>query len=205
VYNVDQETRSFEKICDEPSLICPMGRFAAFAKDRLVYHAEIRWAPATEETSWFNEGSYFVDAESGKIAWNIIDHERNRKPMPKVNFDNRTIRQLFEARIDPPEVMDADIVRGASVEGSDVSYLPKHIRISLGIDNQIVWTNRDTTTHTVVSDNVYSNRHTGKFESGLIDPNGTYAYTFFDVGKYPYHCTIHPWMTGTVEVMEGFS
>lgn len=205
VYNVDESAKTFEKVCDAPSVMCPMGRFSAFAKDRLVYNAEIRWEPATEVTRYFNEGYYIIDAETGHIVWNIIDYEKNRKPMPNVNFDNKTIRQLFEERLDPPESMQADIVRGASLESSNVSYLPKEIRVTLSIDNSIVWTNRDAVAHTVISDTGYSNYYTGRFESGLVEPNSTFEYTFFENGEYPYHCDLHPWMTGKVEVLENFS
>lgn len=205
VYNVDASTNSFEKICDEPSLICPMGRFAEFAMDRLVYQAEIKWEPATEETHYYNEGYYFIDAESGQIVWNSIEYEKNRKPMPNVNFDNKTIAQLFEERLHPPESMHAGILRGASLESRDISYLPEEIRVTLGVDNRVIWTNRDLVAHTVVSDAGHSNGYTGRFESELIEPGETFEYIFFETGEYPYHCDIHPWMTGRIEVLENFS
>lgn len=204
IYDIDSSTNSFDKICDEPSLTCPMGKFGGAARDRLVYNAEIRWQPPTEEI-WYNEGFYIIDAESGKIVWNSIDYEKNRKPMPNVTYGNRTIRQLFEERLDPPVIMHVDIERGASLATNEVGFLPKDTRVTLGIDNKIQWTNRDLVTRTVVSDNSYSNDYTGRFESELIEPNSSFEYTFFATGRYPYHYDIHPWMTGTVEVLEEFS
>jgi plastocyanin len=204
VYDIDESARSFEKICDEPSVICPMGRFGTFAKDRLVYAAEVRWEPATEELMYFNEGFYIIDAESGKIVWNSIDYEKNRKPIPNVNYDNRTIRQLFEERLNPPEIAHVDIERGASLASNERGYLPKEIRVTLGIDSKVLWTNRDTVMHTVVSDSGYSNPYTGRFESELIELNKAFEYTFFETGEYPYHCDVHPWMIGRVHVVENF-
>lgn len=204
VYNIDEFAGSPEKICDEPSVTCPMGRFGLFAKDRLVYNAEVKWEPATEEI-WFNEGFYIIDAESGQIVWNSIDHERNRKPMPNVSFDNKTIAQLFRERLDPPETAHVSIERGASNEDNEIGYVPKEIRTTLGIDNRIVWTNIDSVAHTVVSDNGYASQYTGKFESEAIAPDDKFEYTFFDVGYYPYHCEIHPHMKGGVEVIENFT
>lgn len=204
VYEVNESAQSFEKICDEPSLVCPMGRFGLFAKDRLVYTAEIRWQPPTKEIL-YNEGYYIIDAEAGEIVWNSIDHEKNRKPTPSVNFDNKTIAQLFRERLSPPETAFVNIERGASNAENDAGYVPKEIRTTLGIDNKIVWMNNDAVAHTVMSDDGYSNNYAGRFESGRIEPNGTFEYTFFGVGLYPYHCDIHPWMKGTIEVLENFS
>ncbi|HEX9887815.1 MAG TPA: cupredoxin family copper-binding protein [Longimicrobiales bacterium] len=62
----------------------------------------------------------------------------------------------------------------------------------------VVWVNRDPLQHTVTSD-------TGAFDSDLIDPGERYVRTFTQVGAYPYHCTPHPFMKGTivVEAMTG--
>ena len=127
--------------------------------------------------------------------------------MPNVNFDNRTIKQLLEERLYPPETVFVDIQRGALLERNDVGYKPENMRATLGIDNRIVWKNNDLVMHTVSSsDNQqYYNEYTYQFESGFIEPNDTYEYTFIEAGEYPYHCDIHPWMRGTVTIMEGFS
>ncbi len=39
-----------------------------------------------------------------------------------------------------------------------------------------------------------------ELSSGNIAPNGTYQHTFSAAGTYPYHCSIHSVMTGTVVV-----
>lgn len=204
VYDINATDNSFEKRCDEPSLTCFGARFGEAAKDRLTYTPEILVTPQPEQFP-SADYHYIVDAETGKIVWNSIDYAMNRKPMPNVNYDNRTVRQLIEAPLNPPETMHVDVVRGASDESNEVGYKPKTIRMTLEIDNKIVWKNNDVVAHTVVSDIIYSNKQTAKFESGLIEPNGTYEFVFPDVGTYQYHCDIHPWMTGTVEVIENFT
>ncbi len=205
MYSIDESTMTYEKACDEPSPICPMGVTHTIAsKDRLVYRAEIMWRPAVSDIP-YTEGYYIIDVESGEIVWNTIDYLKNRKSMPNVTYDNRTIKQLIEDRLDPPETARVDIQIGASLESNEVGYKPENIRVTLGIDNTILWTNTDSVAHTVVSDNGYSNDYTGRFESELIEPNHTFEYTFFKTGEYPYHCDIHPWMTGMVEVLENFS
>jgi plastocyanin len=49
------------------------------------------------------------------------------------------------------------------------------------------------TTHTVTADDV-------SFLSGNLNPGGTFEHTFAAAGTYPYHCSIHPTMRGTITV-----
>jgi plastocyanin len=65
--------------------------------------------------------------------------------------------------------------------------------ITVSVNTTITWTNKDGVAHTVTST-------TGLFDSGGINPNGTYSRQFTTTGSFPYRCTIHPSMTGTVVV-----
>ena len=48
--------------------------------------------------------------------------------------------------------------------------------------------------HTVTADD-------GKtFDSGSIDPNATFSFTFKSAGTFTYHCGFHTYMKGTVVV-----
>jgi plastocyanin len=47
--------------------------------------------------------------------------------------------------------------------------------------------------HTVTADG-------GAFDSGTVSPNTTITMTFATPGTYPFHCQIHPYMTGTLTV-----
>jgi N-acetylglucosamine-6-sulfatase len=38
------------------------------------------------------------------------------------------------------------------------------------------------------------------FDSGSVSPGGSYAFAFIGAGTYPYRCTIHPAMEGTIDV-----
>jgi plastocyanin len=53
--------------------------------------------------------------------------------------------------------------------------------------------NKDDEKHTVTANG-------GLFDSKGISPNHSFSYTFAKPGQYPYHCTIHPNMKGTVVV-----
>ena len=55
----------------------------------------------------------------------------------------------------------------------------------------ITWTNADPIAHTTTSD-------TKQWDSGALSPNATFSTTFSQPGTYPYHCTIHPSMVGTI-------
>ena len=65
--------------------------------------------------------------------------------------------------------------------------------ITIAANTTIKWTNKDGMTHTVTS-------NTGVFNSGNIVVDGIFSFTFTTPGMYPYHCTLHPGMTGTVIV-----
>src|SRR5207247_5382590 len=58
----------------------------------------------------------------------------------------------------------------------------------------VFWTNNGTTAHTATSD-------TGAFDLGPIQPGVCcIGLTYLPFGTYPYHCRIHPQMTGFVIV-----
>jgi plastocyanin len=50
------------------------------------------------------------------------------------------------------------------------------------------------TIHSILADDIVS------FSSGNITPRGTFEHTFATAGTYPYHCSIHPTMRGTITV-----
>ena len=65
--------------------------------------------------------------------------------------------------------------------------------ITVAVNTTIKWTNKDGFTHTVTSNSAL-------FDSGNIPSNGTYSHQFTTTGTFPYHCSIHSSMTGTVIV-----
>lgn len=65
--------------------------------------------------------------------------------------------------------------------------------ITVPVNTTIKWTNKDNTAHTVTST-------TGAFDSGTVGSGSTYSHQFTATGTYPYKCTIHSNMNGTVVV-----
>lgn len=74
-----------------------------------------------------------------------------------------------------------------------MSYQPATVTVIPG--TKITWTNMDVVNHTVTSDDGTS------FSSGTISPSGTYSFTPAVTGSFSYHCSIHPTMKGTVQVV----
>jgi len=74
-----------------------------------------------------------------------------------------------------------------------MSFSPSTKTVLLG--TKLIWKNLDTDMHTVTSDDNTS------FNSGNISPNAVYSFTFNSYGTFPYHCSLHPGMTGTIQVV----
>ena len=72
--------------------------------------------------------------------------------------------------------------------------------ITVKANSTVTWNNKDGVAHTVTSDTP------GLFESGSISSSGgyggggTWSHIFITAGSFPYHCSIHSSMKGTVVV-----
>src|SRR5689334_14720867 len=82
------------------------------------------------------------------------------------------------------------IVTGAEFKGSG-AFAPNPITVAAG--TMVTWTNTDAIAHTSTSD-------TKAFDSGIIPAGGSFNFTFQTRGTFPYHCSIHPGMVGSVVV-----
>lgn len=72
------------------------------------------------------------------------------------------------------------------------SFTPQTVTVAPGAT--VCWENHaSATNHTSTSD-------TAVWDSGTLMTNQTFSRTFSTGGSFPYHCTIHPFMTGTVVV-----
>ena len=76
-------------------------------------------------------------------------------------------------------------------------YSPWEITIELY--DTVQWGNADTAAHTVTSGNP-TDGPDGVFDSTLFGPGKSFSYKFMKSGTFDYFCSIHPWMTGTVNV-----
>jgi plastocyanin len=73
------------------------------------------------------------------------------------------------------------------------SFSPASITVAEG--TTVTWTNRDAVQHTVTSST------TGfPFDSGNLNRDQSFSFTFDSTGTYSYYCKLHAGMTGTVIV-----
>jgi plastocyanin len=71
------------------------------------------------------------------------------------------------------------------------AFVPNPVTVAQG--TVVNWSNTDAANHDIVSD-------TGAFDSGRLGTGDSFRFTFAAPGTYPYHCSIHPGMTGTIVV-----
>jgi len=71
------------------------------------------------------------------------------------------------------------------------AFTPAELTVPVGAT--VTWTNRHGARHDVVAAD-------GTFESPLFGEGETFSFTFTEAGEYPYVCTIHPGMEGTIIV-----
>ena len=81
-----------------------------------------------------------------------------------------------------------------TVDMKDIQFVPKNVTVKAG--TTITWTNSDQVAHTVTKEGGPG----ADFDSGNVDPGGTFEQTFDEPGKVDYVCTIHPGQAGTITV-----
>jgi plastocyanin len=65
--------------------------------------------------------------------------------------------------------------------------------LSVKAGTAVTWTNDDSTKHKIKSDD-------GSFDSDDLNQGDTFEHTFDAAGTFPYICSIHPSMKGTITV-----
>ncbi len=100
------------------------------------------------------------------------------------------------------------IPAGTSVPGCEVGYgcyIPNQVKIEVG--GQVTWSNDDSAAHTVTSGHPSDPNSVGAmFDSSLLLAETTFTVTVNSLGTYPYFCIVHPWMTGSIVVLDsGYS
>ncbi len=72
--------------------------------------------------------------------------------------------------------------------------------LTVQVGTTVTWTNIDAAPHTTTAGAPGS--LSGQWDSSTLQTNGTFPFNFDQVGVFPYFCTIHPFMTATVTVVE---
>jgi plastocyanin len=91
-----------------------------------------------------------------------------------------------------PTTTPLQIPEGPTVNIQNFAFTPASITVPKG--TTVTWQNQDTANHQVVSD------AQGVFTSTSLPKGAGYSFKFETPGTYPYHCSLHPSMKGTIIV-----
>ncbi|HEX5979260.1 MAG TPA: cupredoxin family copper-binding protein [Nitrososphaeraceae archaeon] len=75
------------------------------------------------------------------------------------------------------------------------SYKPNPIEIKVG--DTVTWINNDSSLHTATS----TSSNDSNLDSKVLRRGETFSFTFDKEGQYPYFCSLHPNMVGSVAVL----
>ena len=140
------------------------------------------WFPATSESSLL--ASSFGETTS---SHNLTkDNNNNNNTQKSIFADNKYNNTVL-------------IVVNASNPTNKIFYDPSPITIKAG--NFITWINKDPTIHTVTSGKTDYDITPYKFDSGMLTFNSTFTHKFDKEGEYYYHCFVHPFMIGKINVV----
>jgi plastocyanin len=122
-------------------------------------------------------------------------------PMGKARAET-TLHAAMSAAFAPPK-MAADSSKPSEPAANaktpqitidNFNFKPGTLTVPVGAT--VTWTNHDDIPHTVVSTKK-------RFASPALDTDERFSYHFTAPGSYPYYCSVHPTMTGTVVVKDG--
>jgi plastocyanin len=117
-----------------------------------------------------------------------IRHREFRTESPPKQLPNQTAGEVA-----PVASHGGDAARvAAQVTIQTLKYSPETIEIKRG--ETVEWQNNDLTPHTVTS------QSGNELNSGSVEPDATWSHTFSQPGTFPYYCTFHTEMKGTVIV-----
>jgi len=193
-----------------------------FAQTHLIANGDT----AIFEVKWDSPGTYLfhvhgIQEERGSMATvEVLENDSLllSKQIPSNNKGSYSMIQWQENLIkslEHPEIINYEnlgesaIIDAKKIQTNNVSiaenswnpdvvdsYFPASIEINSG--TTVAWLNNDTAIHTVTDT-------TKTFDSKFIQAGGTWQHTFEKAGEYDYLCTLHPWMKGTVSVVDASS
>jgi len=101
------------------------------------------------------------------------------------------VATLLLTAVSPDSSAKTPLPATAEVKVDNFSFGPTTLTVAVG--TTVTWTNRDDIPHTIVSTEKV-------FKSKVLDTDEKFSFTFAKAGTYPYFCSIHPKMTGSVVV-----
>lgn len=124
--------------------------------------------------------------------------EQTPLPQPSPAPAEPAVEELEEAAPSKPRsrrTANAPRATAAADTGvtiSDFQFAPSSVTVDAG--DTVTWTNDDTVDHDVTGDGFKSG------DAGGLASGDTYKHKFDKAGTFKYSCTVHPGMTGEVDV-----
>jgi glucose/arabinose dehydrogenase/plastocyanin len=138
---------------------------------------------------------YIVSLGSGKIMRLEPIGANVTLPLIETNMTDTNATETGNTTETTDTTTPVSIVPDSSTL-TDIAYQPNPIQVQVG--DIVTWTNDDSQPHTVTSgENAQAD---GRFDSSIMAQGATFSHTFTEAGEYPYFCTLHPNMVGTVNV-----
>jgi len=146
-----------------------------------------------------------LDTPSGKDIVPIIFDTTGAIILQISNVNNFDTTGEFSFQITEPKteiIFDkvVEITLNSYIPGCELDnlcYFPFEEKLSGG--EIVLWTNIDSTAHTVTSGNPQDGK-SGYFDSKIISPQNNFSHKFDDLGSFQYYCELHPWMIGIITV-----
>lgn len=164
----------------------------AEAMYRLMYIKEMGWdsyqksGQTQQEVACFQEGQSLGAVVPENMNNTCCEGLEPYIPEGMVGTMGTCQKPGYTPQTTEPVTVNMDIV--------DFAYSQPNLTIKAG--TKVTWTNKDSVVHTVTGDTDVN------LNSGNLGLNQSYSMTFNTPGTYAYHCTPHPFMTGTVTVTE---
>jgi plastocyanin len=83
--------------------------------------------------------------------------------------------------------------QSVTVKIENFTFEPRELQIAVG--TTVTWQNADDVPHTATSKD-----DPQTFDSGALDTDDKFSFTFSKPGKYAYYCKVHPHMQGVITV-----
>lgn len=87
---------------------------------------------------------------------------------------------------------------GQAVAIDDFAFRPETLTVPAG--TTVTWSNEDATSHTVTAGSGDA-PDPQAFDLEVDEQGQTVSFTFDQAGTYAYYCELHPFMTGTIDVV----
>jgi YVTN family beta-propeller protein len=145
------------------------------------------WIGVTSDSRW----AYVTNEMSNDVSVVDLAEHQVSATVPVGNGPRKIVVQPGAASMASAPAATAPVAGTVAVSIGKFAFAPDSITVKAG--QTVTFTNNDPVAHTSTSAD-------GGWDSGDIPPGGSFKATLQQPGTYTYHCSIHPFMQGTLIV-----